>query len=304
MLRYLCSILAVSLAVLLAAGHAAASLPTCVRVVAAEQYVAGLRRLVETELARHPTHRLAERDCSAKLTVELVSVGDEHVLTARVDGEVPYRTGAEKGKLAAAIEQALRVVLHSDPRVLRGPETRGWWGERLREFRVEGQNYYGLEISQTFTLIDGSLQSLGGAALTVRREAGAFSLGARLAGASTFSRSGTELMLTEQFLAHLELAVYSNAEASSAFFGAVVAGMELQRFQGPSPWSDDASIQSARKAGLSAGVRGGVELFRLHDMRAQGFAQIVLPMFMSRDIDNGIVDQWTPTAALGVSAAF
>lgn len=302
--RHGCLAIAVVLAVCLASARARASLPTCVRVLAAPQEVDGLRRLVETELDRHPTHRRTEHGCTARLSVELLSAGGELVLTARVDGEVPYRVGVEPGKLMVAVDQALRVVLHSDPRVLQGPMQRGWFGDRIEEFRIHGQNYYGLELAQTFVLVGGRLQSLGGAGLTVRREVGAFSLGARVTGSSTFSAATHDVMLTEQFLAHLELALYSDTQASTALFGAFTAGLELQRFQGVSPWSDEPEIMSARKAGLSAGLRGGAEFFRLHDMRAQVFAQILVPAFVSRDADNGIVDQWTPSAALGFAAAF
>ena len=301
-----CQIVAVvlALAVLAVGSPAFAVLNTCVNVVAPQKFEEGLRRLVESEIDRHPAQHRVTEGCSGTLTVELIVIGSETALTARLDGEVPYRTAVQSGKLVSAVERALRIVLHNDPRTLKGPQRSNWFGQRLEEFRIVGRNYFGLELAQTFALVDGRVQSLAGAALTAHREVGGFYLGARAAAASSFPDKITELALTEQILAQLQLGVYSNGSLSHAWFVAATAGFELQRFQGISPWASESSATSALAKGLSVGMVGGIEMLRWHDMRARFFVQLLLPTFVSRDIDRGVVDQWTPTAALGIGVAF
>ena len=301
---YVPTAIRVGLVVWLLCGVARAALPTCVDVQVSGRSEPGLLRLVQLELDRFPSHQRVERGCSARLTVEVMDVGGERVLTARVDGEVPFRTEVHRGGLVKAVAQALRVVLHNDPRDLRGPRERGWLGERLAELRLEGQNYYGLEFAQTMALVGGEVQSLGGAAVTARREAGRFALGVRVSGASSFNPGGPRLQLTQQFLAHVELIAYSNASEPYAYFAALTGGFELQRFRGPSPWDDAPGLHTAQASGLSATLRVGIELFRLHDMRAGAFAQADSPVFASHDIDDGVVDQWIPSLALGIGVAF
>jgi hypothetical protein len=294
----------VGLVVWLLCGAARAALRTCVDVQVSGTSEPGVLRLVELELDRFPSHVRVEQGCSARLTVEVMDVGGERVLTARVDGEVPFRTEVHRGELVKAVAEALRVVLHNDPRDLRGPRDRGWLGERVAELRLEGQGYYGLEFAQTMALVGGEVQSLAGATVTARREAGRFALGVRVSGASSFNPGAQHLELTQQFLAHVELIAYSNASEPYACFAALTGGFELQRFRGPSPWDDAPGLHTAQASGLSATVSVGIELFRLHDMRAASFVQADFPVFASRDIDDGVVDQWTPSTALGVGVAF
>lgn len=260
----------------------------------------GLAELVKSELARHPSHELAERDCEARLRVELIVVASEmgggRYVTGWLEGEVPHRVLVEEQQLGPAVEQLLTVVLHNDPRRLRGPDDRSdLFGRGARALRLEGRTYLGVEAYQLGAWVDGELQTLPGLAAFVRREVGAVHLAVRLGGAHAFG-DRTELALTTQVVAELEAALFSSGRADTAAFVALVLGYELQRFQRPTA--------SADASGFSGGVRAGVELFRVTSTRAVLFAQARAPAFRSSDERGEVVDQWTPSAALGAAVAF
>lgn len=297
-------ILLVAFSTLSFAATAEARVRTCVTVEASSDERA-LARLVRTELNRHTTHVFAENDCEARLQVELVvvgaSAGGGRHLTGWLDGEVPYRVDIDEGGLARAVEELLGVLLHNDPRRLRGPEAeKDVFGHGMRALRVSGQTYFGFEAYQLGTFVNGSLQTLPGLAAVVRREVGQVHVGARVAGAHAVGDRAT-LTLKTDIAFQLEAAWFTSATADTAAFVAVVLGYELQGFEGP---ASDGTRGTAFASGFSPGMRAGVELFRVTRARAELFVQGVLPTFVSKDGDSGVVDQWTPTIALGAGVLF
>lgn len=295
-------------ALLLWATTANAQVATCVFVDAGARDSGALERLVENELARHTSHQLSAEPCEATLRVELIDLDAEMggglYLTGNMDGEVPHRVAVGKKGMGRAVEELLRVVLHNDPRRLRGPERADWFARQRRAFRVRGINYFGAELYEVGALVDGRVVTLAGVALVVRREVDWFHFGARLGGATSFSTTGEQLTLTSQVIAQLEAAMYSSSTAKTAVFGALALGLEYQRFRGPSGVSGDSSIEDGSVAGFSPGLRFGVELGRHTSMRASAFAQLLLPTFVSEDLDTEIVEQWTPSASIGAGLVF
>lgn len=286
------------------ASTAAARVRTCVNVEASSDQRA-LAQLVKSELNRHTTHVFAKDDCEARLSVELVVIGataggGRH-LTGWLDGEVPYRVDVEEGGLARAVEELLSVLLHNDPRRLRGPEAeKDVFGHGMRALRVSGQTYFGFEAYSLGAFVDGHFQTLPGLGAVIRREVGQVHVGARVAGAHAVGDRPT-LTLKTDIAFQIEAAYFSSATADSAAFLAVVLGYELQGFEGPTA---DGSRGTAFASGFSPGIRTGVELFRVTRARAEIFVQAVLPTFVSKDGDSGVVDQWTPTLALGAGILF
>jgi hypothetical protein len=125
-------------------------------------------------------------------------------------------------------------------------------------------------------------------------------VGVRIGAASVLDDARPRLRLSQQFVAQLEVSLYSSSEAGG--LGALTSGLEYQRYE--ATVQDDLlgrRVESAALMGLSFGVRGGLELLRTSNVRFQVFAQLLLPTFVARD-DRALVDQWTPTASLGVGA--
>jgi hypothetical protein len=278
----------------------------CVRVDAGGADPSALRRLVTAEVDRHTTHQAVDSDCDSALTIELVTLapemGSERYLTGRLDSEVPHREAVGASGMAAAVERLLTVILHNDPRRLRGPEQDDWIGRTRAAFLVRGTTHFGLELYQSSAIVGGRLQALPSAAISARREIDRVHVGVRIGAASVLDEAEPELRLSQQFLAQLELALFSSSESDTALFGAAVIGLEYQRYEGFVSVNQERRAESTAVMGLSGGLRGGVEVLRTSDVRFQFFAQLLAPAFVAKDESGELVDQWTPTGALGIAA--
>ncbi|MCA9633766.1 MAG: hypothetical protein KC766_39210 [Myxococcales bacterium] len=297
-----------ALATWLAPDVADAQVATCVEVNSGSEDSSSLTRLVENELARHPSHKLSKGECETTLRIEVIEVattmGGGIFLTGRVDGEVPDRVKVAPGRMDRAVEELLTVLLHNDPRRLSGPERADWFAQQRRSFRVRGINYFGAEVYEVGALVDGRLATLPGLALVARREVDWFHFGVRVAGANQLNSGDERLTLTSQVTAQLEAALFSSAISSTAAFAGLVAGLEYQRFRGPTTLNGEQSVESATAAGFSPGLRFGMELGRYTTTHGLVFAQLLFPTFASHDVDTGVVDQWTPSVSLGAGMVF
>jgi hypothetical protein len=284
--------------------RADAQVTTCVAVESGRGDAKELARLVRAEVARHPTHSVVEKDCATHLVVELVELKEGKFLTGHVDAQVPYRIAVDPTVgIANGVEDLLRVVLHSDPLVLRGPEEESYLAESLGKLRREGRMMYELEAFELGMAAAGDAWQLPGLALRVRREVGPFHVGLRVAGAYR-ARSGLDLAPTADIAGHAEVAIFSSEEADTAFYGSLLVGLEHQRFAGPAPLVGPGADGSAMQTGLSFGLRGGLEVLRTTSVRFDVYAQALLPAFKVHDVDGGVIDAWVPGAMLGAGAVF
>ncbi|MCB9547219.1 MAG: hypothetical protein H6706_15415 [Myxococcales bacterium] len=295
---------ALLLAILLVGGAARAQGPTstCVEVLGAPAELGDLRRLVMTELDRHPTHRAAEADCSSFLRVEVLVLAGSQYLTGRINTQVPHREVVEDGDIARAVERMLRVVLHNDPVRLRGPRDEGWLRAGIAALRG-GRMVYGIEAFQLMAPLDGGLESMPGLAVMVRREVASWHLAARLSYAGRTAGAGPDLHLVGDLGLQLHLAWFLSPEADTAFYLGGVAGLDHQRFEGPSAIAPD-ERHSASATAFALGLRLGVELFRTTTGRLDLYAQAMAPTGASTDEEEGVVDAWVPSVSLGAGIAF
>jgi hypothetical protein len=297
----------VAIALVLVTVRAKAGIQTCVSVDAPRDRAA-FERLVRSELGRHPSHDWADTGCEARLRVELIvideALGGGRYVTGWLDGEVPHRVEVGEHGLGRAVEQLLTVVLHNDPRRLRGPETeRDLFSSGVRALRINGHTYVGAEAYELGTWVGGKAQTLSGLAAFIRREVGSVHVAVRFGGAHDFGER-TELRLETDVLAELEAAVWSSRTADTAAFAGLTLSFEYQRFTGPAPLAGPGRHGSASASGFAPAVRIGVELFRVTHTRALFFVSARVPTFVSSDPDSGVMDQWTPTLAVGGGVAF
>jgi hypothetical protein len=279
---------------------------TCVKVTASRDDAKDLERLVKSEVARHPTHVVAEGDCRTRLEVELIEVKEGRFLTGRIGSQVPHRVRIEgKEGLVPALDELLRVVLHNDPITLEGPRRQSWLSGSVDQLRRKGQNLYGVEVFEWAAVLDGNVRQMPGVALRLRREIGAWHVGLRLAGAlwPEPMRQG-ELEPALHIAAHAEVATFGSALADVSAYASALVGVEYQRFRGPAPLLGDGAYGSAAGTGLSFGLRGGVEVLRTTDMRFDLFVQALFPVFRTKDDDGGVMRQWVPSAMAGGGIAF
>ena len=285
---------------------ALAQLRTCVDVEGARGDTDALTRLLRSELDRHPTHHAAVEDCQAHLTVEVIDLGprDGKWLTGRINTQVPHRERIESDGLVATVQRLLTVVLANDPLVLRGPESNAWLKRQGRALERHSVMHFGAEIYQLGMPVGSSLETLPGLAVALRREVSAVHVGVRLGGALALGAQPDRLHLRGQVDAQIEATLYAAPAANTSLFAGALAGLVYHRFTGPAPLDGPGDTASAATWGLSLGLRGGIETMRTADLRLLAFLQLQAPAFVSRDADHGVVDQWTPTAALGAGVLF
>jgi hypothetical protein len=84
----------------------------------------------------------------------------------------------------------------------------------------------------------------------------------------------------------------------------VLVGLVYQRFEGPAPFDGTGATGVSTSDGLAVGLRAGVEALRVADVRLLAFVDLEAPAFISRDPDHGVVDQWAPSASLGIGVLF
>jgi hypothetical protein len=291
---------------LLATRPAVAQLRTCVQVEPGKTDPDALARLIKSELDRHPSHRAATEDCQAFLTVELIDLGaqNEKWVTGRINTQVPYREKIEADGVGPAVQRLLTVVLNNDPLILKGPEANTWLRRQGRALERRSVMHFGGEVYQLGSRVGSSFDSLPGLAVTIRREVSALHVGARLGGAFNPSREPDRLQLRAQFDAQVEGAFYASPSENTSLFASALVGLVHYRFEGPAPFDGEGATGSASSSGLSLGVRGGVETLRTADVRVLAFLQIMVPAFISRDADHGVVDNWIPSAAIGAGLLY
>jgi hypothetical protein len=297
---------AVAALVMGAASVSFAQVRTCVQIEATPAAADALGRLVKTEIDRHPTHRAAVADCDSYLTVEVIDLGAEggKWVTGRIDTQVPHRERIGADGVAPAVERLLTIVLHNDPLVLHGPESPGWLRRQERALELRSVVHVGAEAYELMAPVGGTLVTLPGVALSVRREVSEFFIGLRVAGAFDPAAEPGRLHLRAQVDAQVEAAVYATPAAAWSLFASGLVGMVYQRFQGPAPLDGPGASGTATNTGLSLAARAGIEALRTTDLRLLAFLQLEAPAFVSTDPDHGVVHQWTPTATLGAGVLF
>ena len=289
---------------LLISGRALAQAPTqtCVDVVTRLSDAEEFRRLVVSELDRHPTHRSVTENCESHLKVEYIEVGDSQFVTGRINTQVPHREPVGEAGLPEAISRMLRVVLHNDPVRLEGPKQRGWLGSRLHELR-SGWTMFGIEAYQVSAILAGDYSGIPGIALQARREVARWHLGVRLGVAWQIGDLPSDLSLVGNVSAQMQAAWFWDAKADHSFYSTIVLGLEYQRFNGPSRFLEGRETIYT-KLGFAPGLRVGAELFRTTNARMDIFTQAILPAFMAHDEENEIIDAWVPTFSFGAGMVF
>ncbi len=217
---------------------------------------------------------------------------------------MPHRERVGADGLAPAVERLVTILLHNDPLVLRGPESTSWLVRQERALALRSTTHVGLEVYELAAPIGASLTTLSGVALALRREIDQVSIGVRLAGAFAPGAEPARCTCALQFDAQVEAAFYFRPVDSVSLFASALVGLVYQRFEGPAPFDGAGATGVATSDGLAVGLRAGVEALRISDLRLLAFLELEAPTFASRDPDHGVVNQWAPSAALGMGVLF
>lgn len=281
----------------------------CVTVHAAAEELAGLQRLVAAELAHHPTHEPVTAGCESNLLVELFQVQQRRYLTARIDQEVPVRheldTAAELG---TKLSEALAAVLRHDPVYLSKDISRYNLLQRAANSVLKrGENRLRLDLFQSIARTGTGASFVPGVGVALVRGADQWSVTARASlGGSPEDFARTQIGLRLEAGAETGLLWEPATKAWASPYLGGGAGMQLLRFEGPSPEQAGAT-DIVTKLGGALWLRAGVRVLRWHDHDADLYLGGTLPLFRSRSGANLLFGEegiWTPSVQLGLGVGF
>ena len=303
----LLAIAAVLVAVFERPAAAAGQVTTCVSVDEGAKDREGLIRLVESEVARHPSHRVGHGACETHLRVEMIEIHGERFITGRIDGEVPQRVavaGNDARALEAAVTDLLQTVLGNDPVVLHPPGEQSFFGARLLELRDLGRNSLDVAAVEAVSVVPGGATFQPGLMIGFTREVSVFQVSVEALFAERLSPHPGRLDLDTLGRLQITTSLYFSKSADVAGFAGASLGLGYDRFTGPRGAGLGRGDGEYSAVGPGLGLRGGVELFRTTTTRVTLFAEAFVPMFAASDEDTEIVHAWVPTLALCAGARF
>jgi hypothetical protein len=306
-LRCLAALIALVISFGARPARAGGQVTTCVVVQARAEERAALQKLVENEVDRHPTHKVAREPCDSHLSVELLELESERFLTGRTGGEVPQRVRVEgRGgrALAAAVDELLRIVLGNDPVVLDVPGERSFFGERIFELKNAGRNTLDVAALENMSLLSGRVSFAPGILVGFTREVDRWQIGVEASAAVPFSGHPGRLDLDAYARLGITALYFFSRDADTSAFGGLSLGFAYQRFTGPRGPGLGRGDAEYATGGPGVGFRGGVEFFRTTTLRADLYVDAYLPMFVANDQETETVNAWVPALTLGAAARF
>lgn len=286
----------------------AAPIRTCVQVSSTTNLPEKeLKKLVDTELARFPSHQWKTDNCESKLYVETFPFSEKKYVTLRVKGEVPVRYAySNTDELVHQIQKGLKLVLGNDPVYLK--ENISQYSETQRSLhglKIKGSTLFRIELFE-------SISRTGKGASYGPGFAVGFSKGSR--NLSVFTRIHASISLP----AHSEHPVwrpvgvgldagfnyeFNRTKPATGYLGAGL-GLGFVRFEGE---VDDRS-QTVNELLVQCFARAGVRLFRLTDFDLDLFAMAYLPLYPTSDVDTTLLGKngraYTPHVQLGIGIGF
>ncbi|HVW23883.1 MAG TPA: hypothetical protein VHC69_00840 [Polyangiaceae bacterium] len=286
---------------------AAGQVTTCIAVEAAPEDRDALARLVDSEVSRHPSHRVSHDGCETHLHVELLDVRGDRFLTGRLDGEIPQRVPVE-GKSGRALESAVtelvRVVLGNDPVVLHAPGEQSFFSARVLELKNLGKNTFDVAAVEALSLLGGRATFEPGILVGFTREVSSWQLGVEALFAQRLNGHAGHLDLDTLGRLQVTGALYFSKEADTSFFAGMSLGLGYQRFTGPRGAGLPRGDGEYSVAGPGLAIRGGIEAFRSTTTRVTLFAEAFVPMFVASDDQTEIVQSYVPTLTVCAGARF
>lgn len=292
------------------ARQAQASVTLCVESRTEASDGEGWKKLVLSEVGRHPSHQVVESNCQSRLRVELFSTNGTRYLTVQVDGEVPDRsTIASDAEVGPKLSESVTQVLRSDPMHLSEDPAKWSAVERAsRSVMVRGMNTYRLELFETMARTDTGVAFAPGIGVGFARGADQWQIAARLHLAGDGSAiSGTSRSL--RLATGMDLGVLWEASRranTSGYLGAG-AGITVLRFAGLLDPNDKTSQVDLKAWRPVVNLRAGVRFMRIYDFNADAFVQASIPLWATKQVDDdlwGKSGTWTPMLQVGVGVGF
>ncbi len=299
----------VLLLLLLFASTARAAIPLCVDVRGPEASAADLSRLVQDEVAHHPSHQLVEQGCASRLAVELLDVEGARFLTARANDAIPvrYRVASPEA-LGDLVRDAVAATLCADPVMLAEDPTRLSAVQRAAHGILQrGLMRYRVELFELMvrSAPDPSFASGVAFGLTRGSESWLAALRLYVAGSpSAREKDQRHLRLASGLDAGLTWE--ASARASTSFYAHAGLGLQVLQFVGL-PSEATGGADALVKIGAVFQGRVGVRLLRHTDADVDVFLAGYVPLFNTNDVDAPLFGEgglYTPSVQAGIGIGF
>jgi hypothetical protein len=292
------------------AAKARAAVELCVEARTESADGEGWKKLVLSEVGRHPSHHVVDANCQSRLRVELFRTSGSRYLTVQLDGEVPDRsTILADADVAPKLAESISQVLGNDPMHLSEDPSKWSAMERAsRAMMVRGLNTYRLELFEVMARTDQNIAFAPGIGIGFARGADQWQIAAslHLAG-SPAGISGSERAL--RLCTGMDLGVLWEASRkanTSGYLGAG-AGLTVLRFAGLVDPKDKNSMTDVTAWRPVVNLRAGIRLLRIYDFDADAFLQASIPLWSTKQVDDdlwGKSGTWTPMLKVGVGLGF
>jgi hypothetical protein len=280
---------------------------TCVVVEGPDAELEALRKLVQSEVDRHPSHKAVSSGCAVHLKVELIQVGADRLLTGRVGGEVPQRVHVEGSggrALEAALDELLRIVLGNDPVALKAPGGQSWFSDKLFSLKSRGQNTLDVGFVEAASPVAGSASFDPGILLGFSREIESWQVGIEAMWMQGLQEHAGRVDLDTVIRLQAALTLFASETSDTSGYAGLSLGLAHQRFSGPRAQDLGGGDGVYHVTGPALGLRGGVEFFRTTTMRAFVATEVFLPIFWADDQQADVMKGWVPSVSLIAGARF
>ena len=289
---------------------ASAEVQLCLEVQAEPEELENLSKLLRTELARHPSHRLVERDCQVHLTVELFEVAKAKVLTLRIDDNVPMRLHIDKpGDLIKDLADGLSLVLDNDPvRLNRDIAHMSLLERAAHSVLQRGNTNWRFELFQAVGRSDSGAAFAPGGAFAMSRGANHAQVMARVYAAGfPGGLQGDDRVLRVMAGADVGAAWEFDARSAFSFYLGAGIGLRYVRYEGLLRPTDPGSDESFNAVLGGITLRAGLRMFRTSDFDLDLYAAAFIPLHPAVDVDSLLFGEdglYTPSGQVGIGVGF
>jgi hypothetical protein len=268
---------------------------------------ASFRKLVNTELGRHPKFRIVEKSCDGTLAIDLLVVEKRQYLTVRMDNDIPYRYPLNlDDNLADKLNEGISTVLSNDPEVLLQNIDSYSKGQRmLRPLVSSAENIWAFELYESLVRTGKSESDLvPGFAFFAGRNAGHWTAFLRLH-LSGFPKEPASKKAALQVDAGFSLGVnyeFLERRNTSPYIG---FGLQLKYFRMAAMTADKGADNLDEVMPIIFG-RIGVRFFRIYAMHCDIFLSGELPILPTGSEETYMFTKkrYTPFAHLGMAVGF
>ena len=246
-----------------------------------------------------------ERGCPSRLQVQLFRFEGARYLTLRINREVPVRFALkEPGDLEPRLVEAMRRVLGHDPVYLAQDIRQLSAMQRAaRSVLRRGRNTWRFELFQLVNRSGAGAALATGGAFSVSRGSERWYLFARLYAGGSLDGGGASRSLRVLAGGDLGLAFEFLRRAVHSPYLSAGFGVQLLHFEGRLKQTDR-ELESATDVGAAFCLRAGGRLFRASNFELDLFVAGYLPLFVTRDVDSPLMDDYTPSGLLGLGVGF